>query len=174
MLYTGEAVAVDENLSCYDFKDWAELSALMESHPNGFINTVTMKIAVPEVVRLTRYDRLPRRDVKFSRSNVYHHYRRRCCYCGHQVGTQDATWDHVIPRAKGGATDWTNIVLACRPCNARKADKTLQEASMTLRVQPSRPQWKGARTVTVAAPLPIPQSWQTLIDRCYWDSELQP
>src|ERR1700675_4485267 len=101
MLYTGEAQAVDENLACYGFNDWAELSALMESHPNGFISTVTMKIAVPEVVRLTRYDRLPKRDVKFSRLNVYHHYRRKCCYCSRQVSTQEATWDHVIPRAKG-------------------------------------------------------------------------
>jgi hypothetical protein len=45
---------------------------------------------------------------------------------------------------------------------------------MTLLVQPSRPQWKGARTVTVMAPAPIPVSWQTLIDRAYWDSEMEP
>jgi 5-methylcytosine-specific restriction endonuclease McrA len=173
MLYTGEAVAVDSDLQCYDFKDWAELSALMDSHPNGFINTVTMKIAVPEIVKLVKFDRLPKRAVKFSRSNVYMHYGRKCCYCGIKVSTQEATWDHVIPRAKGGSTDWKNIVLSCRQCNARKADKTPEEAGMTLRVQPSRPQWKGAKTVTVAAPLPIPVSWQAIVDKNYWDSELE-
>ena len=174
MLYTGEAVAVDENLQCYDFKDWAELSALMSENRNGFVNTVTMRIAVPEVVRLTRYDRLPQRAVKFSRSNIYQHYKRKCCYCGTQVSSKEATWDHVVPRSKGGLTDWSNIVLACRPCNARKDDKTPEEVGMKLLVRPSRPQWKGARTITVAAPLPLPVSWQNFIDRAYWDSEIEP
>lgn len=173
MLFTGEAEAVDENCRCYDFKDWAELSAMMQESPNGFINTVTMRIAVPNVIKLTRYNSLPKRDVKFSRSNIYQHYKKRCCYCGRGVSSADATWDHLIPRARGGNTDWSNIVLSCRPCNAKKADKTPEEAGMTLLVQPSRPPWKGVRTITVAAPLPIPIAWQTWIDRAYWDSEIE-
>lgn len=173
MLYTGEAEAVDENLQCYDFQDWADLSAMMSDHPNGFVNTVTMKVAIPDVIRLTRYNRLPKRDVKFSRHNIFQHYGRKCCYCGSQIKSIDATWDHVTPRSKGGTTDWSNIVLSCKPCNARKADKTPEEAGMKLLVAPSRPQWKGARTVTVAAPLPIPVAWQSFIDRAYWDSEIE-
>lgn len=174
MLYTGEAEAVDENCVCYDFKDWAELSSMMSESRNGFINTVTMRVAVPDVIRLTRYNRLPKRAVKFSRSNLYRHYNRKCSYCACQVSTQEATWDHVVPRAKGGTTDWSNIVLACKPCNARKADKTPAEAGMSLLVQPSRPEWKGARTVTVMAPAPIPVAWQSFIDRAYWESEIEP
>lgn len=173
MLYTGEAEAVDENCVCYDFKDWAELSAMMAENRNGFINTVTMKVAVPDVVRLTKFNRLPRRDIKFSRSNIYQHYGRKCCYCGEKIPPIESTWDHVTPRSKGGRTDWSNIVLSCKPCNARKADKTPEEAGMKLLVQPSRPQWKGARTITVTAPLPIPVAWQSFIDKAYWDSEIE-
>lgn len=173
MLYTGEAEAVDENCVCYDFKDWAELSAMMAENRNGFVNTVTMRVAIPDVIRLTRYNRLPKRDVKFSRSNIYQHYKRKCCYCAERIAPADATWDHVIPRAKGGKTDWTNIVLSCRGCNSRKSDKTPEEAGMTLLVKPSRPEWKGARTITVMAPAPIPVAWQTFIDRYYWDSEIE-
>lgn len=173
MLYTGEAVAVDENLQCYDFRDWVELSAMMAENRNGFVNTVTMRIAVPDVVRLSKYDRLPKRDVKFSRDNVYQHYKRKCSYCACQVSREMATWDHVIPRTKGGATNWTNIVLACKPCNNKKSDKTPEEAGMTLLVQPSRPEWKGVRTISVMAPAPMPVSWQALIDRAYWDSEIE-
>jgi len=172
-LYTGEAEAVDENCVCYDFKDWVELSAMMAENRNGFVNTVTMRVAIPDVIRLTKYNRLPKRDVKFSRSNLYNHYRRKCCYCAESVSTADATWDHVVPRAKGGETNWSNIVLSCRSCNSRKADKTPEEAGMKLLVQPSRPEWKGARTITVMAPAPIPVAWQTFIDKNYWDSEIE-
>jgi 5-methylcytosine-specific restriction endonuclease McrA len=170
-LYTGEAQALDADLRTYDFKDWVDLSSLMEVHDHGFINTVSLRIAIPEVIRLTRYDRLPRQDVKFTRSNILEHYRHLCAYCGIQV-RKEWNLDHVVPRSKGGTTDWTNIVLSCIPCNTRKADKTPAEAGMNLRVHPSRPKWKGVRTVTVNAPLPMPKSWQALIDRAYYESEL--
>jgi 5-methylcytosine-specific restriction endonuclease McrA len=174
MLYTGEAEAVDDNCRCYDFKDWAELSSIMLENRNGFVNTVTMRVAIPDVIRLARYAKVPRRAVKFSRSNIFSHYKRKCCYCAVVVRSEEATWDHVVPRSKGGSTSWENIVLACKVCNARKADKTPAEAGMTLLVTPSRPEWKGARTVTVAAPAPIPVAWQAFVDRAYWDSELEP
>lgn len=173
-LYTGEAQALDADLRSYDFNDWCELSALMEHNPHGFVSTVSLRIAIPEVIRLTRYDRLPRQDVKFTRKNITEHYKRKCCYCGIQVKADDWNLDHVQPRSKGGTTDWTNIVLSCISCNTRKADKTPEEAGMRLLVQPSRPKWKGVRTVTVNTPMPIPVSWQALIDRAYWDSDLRP
>ena len=174
MLFTGEAEAVDADCRCYDFKDWAELSAMMSENPNGFVNTVTMRIAIPDVIKLMRYSKIPKRDVKFSRSNIYQHYNRKCCYCGNSVSSSEASWDHLVPRARGGTTEWSNIVLSCKPCNARKADKTPAEAGMTLLVQPSKPQWKGVRTISVEAPLPIPVAWQSWIDRAYWNSELEP
>src|SRR5687768_11014485 len=82
LLYQGHADALDENLQPYDFEDWKELSAVMESHPGRFVHTVTYRIAVPEVIRLTRYDRLPKAEVKFTRRNIYEHYGHKCCYCG--------------------------------------------------------------------------------------------
>lgn len=174
MMFTGEAEAVDENLQCYNFKDWVELSAMMGENRNGFVNTVTMKIAVPDVVRLLRFNKLPQRQVKFTRENVYRHYKKKCCYCAKTLTTFELTYDHVIPRAKGGKSEWKNIVLSCKPCNARKADKTPGEAGMRLLVQPSRPEWKGSGTLCVMAPAPMPVSWQQLIDRAFWDSELDP
>ena len=68
--------------------------------------------------------------------------------------------------------EWLNIVLSCRPCNARKADKTPEEAGMRLLVKPSKPAWQGAKTLTVMSPVPIPRAWASLVDAAYWDSEL--
>jgi len=180
LLYTGHARAVDENLVTYDFNDWCELSAMMEKSGRGFVHTSSLRIAIPEVIQLTRYDRLPRQEVKFSRRNILEHYNYQCAYCGKKFSkpsklTKPDEWnlDHVIPKSRGGVSNWTNIVLSCIPCNTKKDDKTPEEAGMTLRVKPQRPEWKGAGTL-VTGHAPIPVSWQRLIDSKYWESELDP
>lgn len=173
LLYQGSAQAVDLNLQTYDFTDWAELSKLMADNPKGFVHSPTMRIAVPEVIRLTRYDKLPKQEVKFSRKNIYEHYGNTCCYCGKTFKTNELNLDHVIPRARGGQTNWTNIVLSCISCNSKKACCTPEEAGMKLLVRPKRPRWKGNNnSIAIAAPLPIPVSWQRLIDAKYWTVEL--
>lgn len=178
LLYTGYAKAVDENLITYDFNDWVELSALMEKNGRGFVHTSSLRIAIPEVIQLTRYDRLPRQEVKFSRRNILEHYDYRCAYCGKRFpkptkGVKPAEWnlDHVIPKSRGGVSNWTNIVLSCIPCNAKKDDKTPEEAGMTLRVKPRRPEWKGPSTLVMGY-TPIPISWQRLIDSKYWEGAI--
>jgi len=193
LLYTGHAKAVDENLITYDFNDWVELSKLMEKNGKGFVHTSSLRIAVPEVIQLTRYDKLPRQEVKFSRRNVLEHYNFQCCYCGKRFTKSTKSskeelpeWnlDHVIPRSKGGKSNWDNIVLACLPCNSIKDDKLLGDViypkghpragqPMTLKVKPHRPEWKGSRTL-VSTNAIIPVSWQRLIDAKYWESELDP
>jgi len=65
LMYQGHAQAVDGDLQSHDFETWAELSAQMKSNDKGFVHSATLTIAVPEVIRLTRYDRLPRQEVKF-------------------------------------------------------------------------------------------------------------
>lgn len=174
LLYQGHAEAVDEGLRTYDFADWVELSRLMREHPRGFVHTATLRIAVPEVIRLTRYDKLPKEQVKFTRRSVYEHYGCTCCYCGRSFKTSELNLDHVLPRSRGGMTTWENIVLSCIPCNTRKDNRTPKEAGMRLLVRPSKPRWMGLRSMMAQLPAPIPVSWQRLIDRAYWESELEP
>lgn len=172
LLFQGHAEAVDENYRTYDFQSWCELSKLMADNPAGFKHTPTLRIAVPEVIRLTRYDRLPSNDVKFTRSNIYSHYDNKCSYCGDKFTTKELNLDHVMPKSRGGKTNWENIVLSCIPCNLRKSDKTPAEAGMKLLVKPSRPRWKGAAHMIMKSPVQIRQSWSKFIDLAYWDSEL--
>lgn len=174
LVYQGSAQAVDENLQTYNFEDWVELSQLMTEHDHGFVHSPTMKIAVPEVIRLTKYDSLPKQDVKFTRRNIYEHYEYKCCYCGKEGTTKTLNLDHVLPRSRGGHTTWTNIVLSCLKCNTFKDNRTPEEAGMKLRIKPSRPKWQPVRTLTVQSPAPIPISWQRLLDSKYWESELKP
>jgi len=83
----------------------------------------------PAVVRLTSSIK-PTRKAKFSRFNVFTRDGFTCQYCGHRKRMGDLTYDHLIPRKRGGKTTWTNIVTACKPCNSRKGSKTCDEAGM--------------------------------------------
>jgi 5-methylcytosine-specific restriction endonuclease McrA len=94
---------------------------------------------VPAVLRLRKMPKASKRDVKFSRLNVYQRDGYRCAYCGSKFPVSELSYDHVVPRSAGGRTGWENIVTACRPCNLRKGNKTCDEAGMWPRVAPYRP-----------------------------------
>lgn len=124
---------------------------------------------MPAVVRLTHFINPQKQRVKFSRQNVLARDRWKCQYCGEQKRTHELTFDHVLPRSRGGRTEWENIVMACEPCNARKADRTPREAGMALRKTPQRPSWLPTFNMTLHQILNIPAEW-----RDYWTVELTP
>jgi 5-methylcytosine-specific restriction endonuclease McrA len=95
------------------------------------------EIATPLVVRLLRYAHTRRmRRPQVSRQLVLLRDGEACQYCGCRPGRAELTLDHVVPRAQGGTTSWSNVVAACRACNARKADRTPEQAGMALRSTP--------------------------------------
>lgn len=97
-------------------------------------------VAVPSVIRLQKYVRRPpRQRVAFNRRNVFRRDDHTCQYCGSK--SNDLTLDHVMPRSRGGATNWENVVACCHRCNARKRDRTPKEAGMALRRHPVAPRF---------------------------------
>ena len=95
---------------------------------------------VPSVIRLKKFvKRPPRHRVAFNRKNVFRRDDHMCQYC--LVKTGDLTLDHVTPRSRGGATSWENVVACCRRCNAKKRDRTPEEAAMLLRRRPYAPRF---------------------------------
>lgn len=172
LLFLDHAVVVDQEYATYDFEDWKELSRAMADHPAGFVHTPEFRIAVPEVIALRVYDRLPETEVTFSRRNIYEHYSYRCCYCGKRFSTKDLNLEHIVPRSRGGKTDWNNVVTSCIRCNLGKGGRLPHEAGMHLLIKPSRPRWKS-RIVLLRSPIKVRASWQRFIDNIYWDSELE-
>lgn len=146
---------------------------MIEAHPNGYASTVSFRLAIPDVIRLTRYEKLSEKDVKYTRENVYSHYGNFCGYCGKKFDTKDLNLDHVMPRSRGGKTNWSNMALSCIPCNSRKAARTPEEAGMKLLVTLGRPKWKGTQRSLFPEPYGVKESWQNFIDRAYWTSELE-
>jgi len=99
-----------------------------------------------------------KRGVKFSRLNVYQRDGYRCQYCGNKLPVAALSYDHVVPRAAGGRTDWFNIVTSCKMCNTRKADKSCDDAGMWPLCAPVRP-----RSLPLLSPVidrsNAPQEW---------------
>jgi 5-methylcytosine-specific restriction endonuclease McrA len=167
MVWNHAACVIDpDDFQLYTWSDWAKL-APRDGEP--FIRTVRFQLRVPEVLALTRHDRARHQTVTFSRRNLFKRDHSTCQYCGCQPGTEELTIDHVIPRAQGGQTTWENCALACVPCNARKANRTPDQAGMKLRRPPIRPSWKplyDAAGIRIA-------SWSRFLSDAYWNVPLE-
>jgi 5-methylcytosine-specific restriction endonuclease McrA len=135
---TAKVVEPDE-FRLYDWEEWAALEPVAGA---PCVRAARLRLRAPEVISLAHYDRLPSTAVTFSRRNVAKRDHYTCQYCGTQPGAESITVDHVQPRSQGGASSWTNCVAACVACNARKADRTPEQAGMRLRKRPVRPEWK--------------------------------
>jgi len=109
---------------------------LMENG-KGELHTPTMIFPLPSVIRLSYQVKRPIPYRKLSRREVFIRDRYTCQYCGKE--TRDLTLDHVVPKFRGGAHVWDNVVSACVPCNHRKAGRTPKEADMRLLRQPRAP-----------------------------------
>lgn len=166
MVWNESARIVDtETFQLYDWQDWVRLRP---KDGELFVQAVTMRLKVPEVVSLCEYDRLPTASVSFSRRNIFKRDHYACQYCGVQPGTDELTIDHVTPRSRGGASSWENCVLACVACNKRKADRTPEEAGMRIKHKPVRPDWKplyAAHDIRIA-------SWSKFLSEAYWNVDL--
>jgi 5-methylcytosine-specific restriction endonuclease McrA len=167
-LYRGVVQAVDDtNFTIHDFSSWCAVSALSEK---PFIMTPNLHIVVPEVVKMVRYNGMPISRVAFTRKSLFQRDRYRCQYCGDTPGVKELTIDHVVPISRGGRSNWDNCVLACVPCNARKANRTPDEAHMTLLRKPDFPKWSPLHNVSRAKVL---SSWQTFVSEAYWNTLLE-
>jgi 5-methylcytosine-specific restriction endonuclease McrA len=170
-----EVIAVEDGRYVnYDFDSWAEVAALQtqfERDEHDWVQTTRFTIAVPKIIRLLGYDRLPKEHVKLNRRNIYARDGNRCQYCGGRFSTKELTLDHVIPRVQGGDNSWMNLVCACVKCNARKGGRTPAQASLRLIRKPYKPKRNPAITVRLGSPKY--QSWKAFLDDAYWNVELR-
>jgi 5-methylcytosine-specific restriction endonuclease McrA len=128
---------------------------------------------LPSVIRqLKKFRR--KGKVQFSRINIYMRDGWTCQYCKERKPVKDLTFDHVLPRAQGGKTSWTNIVTACRPCNTDKDNRTPEQAGLKLMKKPVEPKWLPAQMAIKMTVLP--KQWEPYIDMrslAYWTTELE-
>ena len=135
------------------------------------VRSPNFEMRLPSVISLKDYIASARRPA-FTRFNVFLRDRFGCQYCGDHQPTQDLTFDHVIPRSKGGRTTWTNVVTACSECNLLKGNRLPREARMYPRTHPYQPTvYQLQEHGRAFPPNFLHESWR---DFLYWDSELEP
>ncbi len=115
------------------FLNKAELVAKIE---NMYLRTVSQHFPRPSVIRLHRYANVPYKGVTLNRNNVMKRDNFECQYCG---SSKNLTLDHILPKSKGGKTEWRNLVTACSRCNSAKGDLSLEQAGLSLKQKPYKP-----------------------------------
>jgi 5-methylcytosine-specific restriction endonuclease McrA len=130
------------------------------------VRSPSTAMRLPSVLALRKYHPVPK-HVAFTRFNVFLRDRFRCQYCGEQHASADLTFDHVIPKCRGGPTSWENVVAACPACNMRKDDSTS--------MQPLRRPREPTAHELLAAKRAFPPNYlhETWRDYLYWDVALE-
>jgi 5-methylcytosine-specific restriction endonuclease McrA len=172
LLYQGSAQVVSTDpaneYATLDFPEWLQHS---QDYGGGdVVGTVARRVRIPKIIVLRTFDRLPKKDVKFSRQNVFERDRHTCQYCGSRFDRAELNLDHVVPRDRGGQTNWENVVCSCVRCNTRKGNRLPHEANMRLLRVPRKPRWHPLNAFALG-----PQhdaSWRKFVDVSVWQVEL--
>ena len=135
------------------------------------VRSPNFEMRLPSVVSLKEFVATTRRPA-FTRFNVFLRDRFTCQYCGRRFPTPDLTFDHVVPRSRGGKTTWGNVVTACSACNLRKGNRLPGKCRMFPIRHPFQPTSAYLQDNGRAfPPHHLHRSW---CDFLYWDTELDP
>lgn len=155
--------------TAFGFEDWKDFSQKEKfEEEDGFVRTVTFRIKVPQIILLLFYDHLPRKEIKFSRKNIYERDRNTCQYCNKRLSPQELNLDHVVARTKGGKHTWENVVTSCLACNLRKGNRALEKVKMRLILKPRRPGWRPFMKLVDLEY----ESWKNFLDISSWKVEI--
>ncbi len=140
MMYSGNATGLDikgmDIMIPYKWEDWINLP---HDENADYIQTVRGNIKIPKVVLLAKFGKVPHKRPKFSSNAIWNRDEGICQYTGQKLTPNEGNIDHIIPRSRGGKTTWTNCVLVHKEVNAKKANKTPQEAGLKLIRTPREP-----------------------------------
>lgn len=160
-------------LSVWSWQD--ALVAVLQDRVNRIVDyeiearSSSRSFRIPSVVALKRFHK--RRKVAFTRYHVFLRDRFSCQYCGKTMPAKDLTFDHVVPRCRGGVSSWTNVVTCCQKDNLAKGSRSLRESGMRLLCAPAEP---TPHQIDEAAKRYSPRNnlHRTWHDFLYWDADL--
>lgn len=166
-----KAVVIDEDCVPHTWEQWREIEV---REGEEAVYTVRYTIKIPQVVRLNKYDKVRSKYAKLTRHNIFKRDEYRCQYCGVKPGSEELSIDHIVPRARGGTTTWTNCVLSCVDCNSAKGSSLCNEVrtskfpkGMKLLKDPIKPKQKDLKITLYY------ESWKSWLDEAYWNVELE-
>ncbi len=140
------------------------------SHYDRMVRSPSFEMQLPSVISLKDYVQASRRPA-FTRFNVFLRDKFICQYCSGRFQVSELTFDHVVPRSRGGHTGWDNIVTACTSCNLKKGNRLPNQCQMHPMTMPFEPSSHQLQDNGRAFPPNfLHESWR---DYLYWDTELE-
>ncbi len=112
--------------------------AVMQEQALFQLHSITAAYPAPSVIRLIHYVHIPFRKKLASKNNILIRDRFSCQYCGKPLRSQEVTLDHIVPKSRGGESNWENLAACCPNCNVRKGSKLPEEAGLTLIKDPRK------------------------------------
>jgi len=136
-VFAGTSFLLNEkDYSIYDWNAWQKIPI---QEDDQIITTTSGCIKTPYITILKNYNKIPKIRLKLCKKNILLRDRYTCQYTGRKLSFEESSLDHVLPRSRGGKTEWTNLVTCCKKINLQKADKTPQEAGLILLSKPVKP-----------------------------------
>ena len=171
LLFQGHAQVVldnpDGSFRTLNFSEWRDISA--DAPHDEAVHGISFRIRVPRIILLFMYDRMPKKEVKFTRHNIFERDQNTCQYCGDVFDRKDLNLDHVIPRDRGGH-DLGKHRLLLHPMQHHQGQPDPQRGRGALVRKPKRPEWRPF--VQINFTLHRHDSWKHFIDLAYWNVEL--
>ena len=158
LFFAGKASAVDSE-TFYAYK-WGEWLKQPISEDDAVVHSVQYAIKVPEVIVLSKYDKVFRKNVKLTKRNIYIRDKYFCQYSGKRIPSAEADIDHVIPKSQGGINSWENMVVCTKEINRMKGNKTPGQAGLKLIKKPIKP---SSDMLLIDPKLNVPDSWSKFI-----------
>lgn len=140
MMFANTATALYvENQDVMQPLSWSQWLELPFVQNERYVHTVSLKIRIPKIIILSKFNKVPQKRPKLNKKNIWVRDNFTCQYTGKKLKKDEGNIDHVIPKSKGGRTDWNNLVLASKEVNQRKADNIPEKVGLELLKKPSVP-----------------------------------
>ena len=137
---------------------------------DSLVRSSSFSMKIPSVIALKKFIPISKKP-SFTRFNLFLRDHFMCQYCGNKYHTKDLTFDHVVPKSRGGKTKWENVVAACSKCNLKKSNLLLSEANMKLIKKPYSP--SNGQLNIIGKNFPPNYLHKSWLDYLYWDAELE-
>ena len=158
LLFAHKASAVNtKTYYAYEWEEWLKQPILKDE---VVVHSVNYAIKIPEVIVLSKYDKVFRKNAKLTKRNIYIRDGYKCQYSGKKLKQADADIDHIIPKSQGGKNSWDNMVVCTREINRKKGNKTPEQAGLKLIKKPIKP---DSNILLINPKIKIPLSWNKFI-----------
>lgn len=148
-----------EDYSVVKWEEWVSLPT--DEDDSKCILTTSGKIKIPEVIALSKYDKVNNRKAKLTKRNIMIRDNFTCQYTGKKLKKSECDIDHIIPKSKGGKNSWDNMVVCSKEINRKKGDKFIDEMGLSLVRKPYAP---SVKNLILNPDMPMPKSWKNFIE----------